>query len=145
MQEIIVHDITELKAVAARLLAVAAGRKLWFFTGRIGAGKTTLIQHLCRALGIQEEVTSPTYALVNTYAGEVVVYHLDLYRLESVEEALDMGVEEYLYSGQYCLVEWPEILGELGADLHPVRIHLEIGPDSSRKILLLEDSVAQTT
>ncbi|RME99960.1 MAG: tRNA (adenosine(37)-N6)-threonylcarbamoyltransferase complex ATPase subunit type 1 TsaE [Bacteroidetes bacterium] len=136
--EIVIKDIDELPAIAERLIELAGDRKLWFFTGQIGAGKTTLIQHLCRAWGVREAVTSPTYALVNVYDGDMPIYHLDLYRLGSLEEALDMGIEEYLYSGQHCLVEWPEIVGELASELDPLRVHLEIEPDSSRKIVLLE-------
>ena len=110
------------------------------FSGEIGAGKTTFIQVICRQLGVDEaEVVSPTFALINAYdvAGSSrQIYHMDLYRLESLDEALQIGIEDYLYGGDYCLIEWPELIEALLPD-DTVRIKLEILGDSSRKILFL--------
>jgi len=103
------YRLTEINSLANRL-APLLGKKVVLFFGEMGAGKTTLIKAICRALGVQDEVSSPTFALVNEYEsgnGEAI-YHFDLYRLKAEEEALDFGVDEYLDSGSFCLVEWPE-------------------------------------
>lgn len=100
----------------------------------MGAGKTTLIKILCAKLGVEDSVTSPTFSIVNEYAGnEGPVYHFDFYRLKSQNEALDMGYEEYFYSGNYCFIEWPEkIAGLIPEQYTGVRIH--VADDGSRQI-----------
>ena len=138
--EIKVPHIDDLPQAAAQVLALAQGRKVWLFTGPVGAGKTTFIQAIGRQLGIEDDINSPTYALVNEYRlsqSDEPVYHLDLYRMESLEEGLQFGLEEYLFSGSYCFIEWPELLDPLLEELEVLRIELEIQPDSSRKILIL--------
>lgn len=135
--ELEIHSLGELESVAEKLLQYAGSERLFTFQGEIGAGKTTLIQAICRHLGVEEEVTSPTFALVNEYAGTPGrIYHLDLYRLKTEQEALDMGIEEYLDSGEYCFIEWPEVIADLlPADFIAVKI--ELSPESSRKIIFL--------
>lgn len=134
----IITRIDELEDSARKLLQYAGERKVMAFSGEIGAGKTTLIQRLCRQLGVDEKVTSPTFALANVYAtseGEEV-YHLDLYRLKNAQEALDMGIEEYLYGDRYCFIEWPAVVEDiLPADTLHIRI--ELIENSDRKIVLL--------
>ncbi len=111
--------------------------------GEIGAGKTTLVQAFCAELGVKELVTSPTFSLINEYTyhsavEETVqrVYHLDLYRLKSMEEALDLGIEDLLVNDAYCFIEWPELIQPLLTnDLVVIKILVE--QDSSRKILFL--------
>jgi len=127
----------QLDVLAGQMLEMAGGRRVFAFTGEIGAGKTTFIQAICRRLGVTGEVTSPTFALVNEYQGaEARIYHLDLYRLTDVEEALGIGIEELLDSGDYCLIEWPGLIEGLLPD-DTVRINLEIVGNSTRKILFL--------
>jgi len=117
-------------------------RRKIVFRGEIGAGKTTIIQAFCRHLGVQQPVTSPTFSLANEYHyldpdGQVrYVYHLDLYRLKRLEEALDIGIEEYLDNECYCLIEWPELIEEILPD-DTVRINISIVDDSTRKMLIL--------
>lgn len=104
-----VNGLEELNKVATEI-ADSIEEKVILFYGEMGAGKTTTIKAICKALGVLEEVSSPTFSLVNEYmtsSGETV-FHFDMYRINSEEEVYDMGYEEYFYSGNICLVEWPE-------------------------------------
>lgn len=115
MSKIIISDLSELPAAAKQLLKSFDGEKVVLFEGAMGAGKTTLIKALCRELGVIDNVSSPTFSIVNEYRtnkGEKV-YHFDFYRIKSIDEAYDMGYEEYFYSKAYCFIEWPEKIGEL--------------------------------
>jgi len=138
MKAITVGHPGELEAVAESLMDYAGGRRIITFEGEIGSGKTTLIKALCRHLGVEDDVYSPTFALINEYrtAKGAPLYHADLYRLKSLEEALDIGIESYLDSGALCLIEWPELISPLLPEEH-LRIKLEIVDDSTRKILFL--------
>ena len=107
-------SLAGLENVARELVAHSDNRKIWFFYGEMGAGKTTLIKAIARQLGVQETMSSPSFSLVNEYvAPSGPVYHVDLYRLQGEREILDIGIEEYFSSGNYCLVEWPEKLSTL--------------------------------
>jgi tRNA threonylcarbamoyladenosine biosynthesis protein TsaE len=101
-----------LSSAADVLLKASNNVKIWTFTGCLGSGKTTLIKSLCRLLKIKDEVVSPTYSLVNEYVSELVgdLYHFDFYRLNNIKEVIDIGFEEYLYSGHYCFIEWPNLV-----------------------------------
>lgn len=89
--------------------------KIWIFDGEMGAGKTTLIKSICKNLGVIDEVSSPTFSIVNEYktVNGKTVYHFDFYRIKSIEEVYDMGVEDYFSSGNICLIEWPEKIKEI--------------------------------
>jgi len=102
-----------LEEVAREILAAFPGRRIFLFFGDLGAGKTTFIKRFCRLLEVDETVQSPTFSIVNEYrtAGGEAVIHIDLYRMESVREVFDIGLEDYLYSGRYCFIEWPEKMG----------------------------------
>lgn len=108
-------DIHALDDRAAALLKEFGGCTVWVFTGEMGAGKTTLIKAFCRALRVTDTLSSPTFSIVNEYrtAKDTPVYHFDFYRLKREQEAVDIGVEEYLYSGQYCFIEWHERIPSL--------------------------------
>lgn len=102
----------------------------------MGAGKTTLIKALCGALGSNDNITSPTFAIVNEYVGaDRKIYHFDFYRLKSQSEALDLGSDEYFYSGDYCFIEWPEKIPDILPDKF-VTINIQVLPDNSRQITL---------
>lgn len=102
-------DLSELPFGAQKLLKYAAGSRVFLLKGEMGAGKTTFIKAVCAELGVKNPVSSPTFALVNEYEyPDGLVYHFDCYRLKSANEALDIGFEEYLASGEYCFIEWPE-------------------------------------
>ncbi|GAB1463994.1 tRNA (adenosine(37)-N6)-threonylcarbamoyltransferase complex ATPase subunit type 1 TsaE [Pedobacter sp.] len=114
MKSISVTSIVELSDVAEELLAFANGQKFFVFEGEMAAGKTTFIKSFCEALGVEDVVSSPTFSIVNEYESNTgTVYHFDFYRLKNLQEAYDIGYEEYFYSGDYCLVEWPSKVEEL--------------------------------
>lgn len=129
------HQLDELDAVAHRLLAEGRSRTVWLFEGDMGVGKTTLIKALCRALGVVSMVQSPTFSIVNEYVTHEgkPVYHFDCYRLRNETEALDIGIEEYFDSGNYCFIEWPERISLLWPALYYL-IRLTIGPDDRRRV-----------
>lgn len=138
MKKLIWEAITpdDLPRIAAGMLAEASRLKIWCFHGDLGAGKTTLIKELCRQLGVQGEVTSPTFGIVHEYTclqGEHV-YHMDFYRLKNPEEAFDIGCENYLFSDYFCFIEWPEKAGDL-LNMEKADIFIEV-IDSGRKIIL---------
>jgi tRNA threonylcarbamoyladenosine biosynthesis protein TsaE len=115
MSKIILSDLSQLPAVAKQLLQSFGEEKIIAFYGEMGTGKTTLIKAICEELGVKDTISSPTYSIVNEYRtvkGEKV-YHFDFYRIKSVDEAYDMGYEEYFYSKAYCFIEWPEKIAEL--------------------------------
>lgn len=142
VREIIVESVEGLRLAAAQLLEEAGARRKFVLTGDLGAGKTALIQALCSHLGVSQLVTSPSFSIVNEYSysdkqgREQVVYHLDLYRLKTVQEALDIGVEELVEDENYCFIEWPELIGELLPE-DVFRINITILPSAARKILFL--------
>ncbi len=109
------YDLGDLAEVADLILENLNGRNVVAFRGEMGAGKTTLISAICERLGVEDDVTSPTFALVNNYRGNSgeELYHFDFYRIDRIEEAYDMGYEEYFYGSGLCLVEWPEKVEEL--------------------------------
>lgn len=114
MKSISISSIAELPTVAKELLAFADGQKFFIFEGDMAAGKTTFIKSLCEALGVEDVVSSPTFSIVNEYdSPKGAVYHFDFYRLKNLQEAYDIGYEEYFYSDSYCLVEWPSKVEEL--------------------------------
>ena len=127
-----INSLDELDTVAEAVINSLNGRTVVAFDAPMGAGKTTLISRIAALLGAEDSVTSPTFAIVNQYEGtEHTIYHFDMYRIERVEEALDFGSEEYLSSGDLCLVEWPEKIEPLlPEDTMVVRI--EILSDTAR-------------
>lgn len=112
-------SIEDLSAAVKKIIA-ALEHPVIFFHGEMGSGKTTFIKEMVHQLGSLDVVNSPTFSLVNEYdiPGGEVVYHFDLYRLKDIEEALDMGIEEYLYSNSLCLIEWPDKIAKFAPDEH---------------------------
>jgi tRNA threonylcarbamoyladenosine biosynthesis protein TsaE len=127
-KELIVKSLNELPLAAKSLLEFCGEYRVIAFYGAMGAGKTTFIKAICRELGISENVSSPTFALVNEYrdAKAEPVFHFDFYRIKNEQEAIDIGVDEYFYIGNYCFIEWPEkVLNLLPEDCVKVFINLE--------------------
>ena len=137
MKEIVIDSLSDLPKVAQTVLESLDGRSVVAFFAPMGAGKTTLISAIMEYTGSKDTVTSPTFALVNQYytANREAVYHFDFYRIDSLSEAFDMGYEESFYSGDLCLVEWPEKIEPLlPEDTMVVRI--EIINDHSRRFII---------
>jgi tRNA threonylcarbamoyladenosine biosynthesis protein TsaE len=126
----------DLETVAISILDRQPQRIL-LLKGEMGSGKTTLTEALCKALEVSDTVSSPTYSIVNEYhtKNDEVVYHFDCYRMESETEAYDIGIEEYLYSGDWCLIEWPEKIRNLLPEQYST-LHLERLPSGERCITL---------
>ncbi|MBR5206145.1 MAG: tRNA (adenosine(37)-N6)-threonylcarbamoyltransferase complex ATPase subunit type 1 TsaE [Alistipes sp.] len=136
MERVITIDsLDELDSVAEAVLESLDDRTVVAFDAPMGAGKTTLISRIAAQLGAEDDVTSPTFAIVNQYEGERTIYHFDMYRIERPEEALDFGCEEYLASGELCLVEWPEKIEALLPDDTMV-VKIEILGDEERRFII---------
>lgn len=119
-------SLADIDNAAGELLKKFPATRVFAFFGEMGAGKTTLIKALCRRLGVEQYVTSPTFALINEYdadKGKAKIFHFDFYRIESVSEVMDLGYEDYFYSDSICFIEWPEKVSDL---LPPGTLRLSI-------------------
>ena len=135
MQTIHIDSLDELPHAAAAVINALEGRSVVVFRGEMGAGKTTLIREIVARLGADDTVTSPTFAIVNQYTTREGknIYHFDFYRINRLEEAYDFGYEEYFYSGDLCLVEWPEKIEELLPE-EVMTVRIAVGDDEERTI-----------
>lgn len=124
--------VEQLPGVARSIVNEIAGHNICLIEGEMGAGKTTLIRELCKSLGVSDNVSSPTFSLVNEYkSSKGPVYHFDFYRINSLSEALDAGVEEYFYSGHPCFIEWPDIVRAILPEKF-ARVEIELGDNLQR-------------
>lgn len=132
-----VKDMAELPGAAAQLIKSLGERRIVAFDAAMGAGKTTLIAEMCRSLGALDEASSPTFAIVNQYdvPDALPVYHFDLYRLDDARAVADIGMQEYLESGAWCLIEWPQVAVNFLPDDTAV-VHIGVEPDGTRVITL---------
>lgn len=131
-----ISSLEEIDAVAKEFISATRGHDLFAFYGQMGAGKTTFTVALCKAWGVEDVVNSPTFAIVNEYccADGETLYHFDFYRIKNIAEAMDIGVEDYFYSGSRCIMEWPENIEELLPD-EVLRVYIEVNPDLSRTVV----------
>ena len=132
-------QITDIEHIgdAARLFVSQIGnRHVFAFYGSMGAGKTTFIKAVCEELGVNDVITSPTFAIVNEYTtpSEEAIYHFDFYRIKKLEEVYDLGYEDYFYSGSFCFIEWPELIEELLPE-DAVKVNITEQEDGSRLIV----------
>jgi len=131
--EITIKDIDSIREAARAFVAQMGRHRVFAFYGQMGAGKTTFIKAICEELGVQDVITSPTFAIVNEYTATTTIFHFDFYRIKKLEEVYDMGYEDYFYSGNLCLIEWPELIEELLPE-DAVRVSIEQQADGSRKV-----------
>jgi len=140
--EIIVQSLSELDTCIPRVLEALAGRRKIALYGDMGAGKTTFVKAFCRHLGVKETTASPTFSLVNQYSytekdgSTALFYHLDLYRLKTLQEVFDIGIEDLLYDAWYCVIEWPQLAEPLLPE-DAAKIQIEITGETARRILIL--------
>lgn len=132
-----VADTADLDRAAREFVSLMGDETVYAFTGEMGAGKTTFISALARALGVDaDDANSPSFAIVNEYRSDTtaeLIYHFDLYRLENLAEAMDIGIEDYLDSGALCLIEWPGIIEDIMPD-DTVKVDIKVNDDQSRDI-----------
>ena len=137
-KEFEINSVEELSQVSEYLLSLREESDIIAFYGPMGAGKTTLIKNLCHRMGVTDEVNSPTFAIVNEYVTMETesVYHFDFYRIKKLEEVYDIGYENYFYSGNLCLLEWPEMIEPLMPEKF-IRVDIALGnTDDSRRIVV---------
>lgn len=141
MTTIHVNSIDELPQAATRFVETMGDATVYAFYGEMGAGKTTFINALCRRLGVEEDMTnSPSFAIINEYRSDTtaeLIYHFDLYRLENIDEALEIGVEDYFDCGALCFLEWPERIADILPD-DTVRVDIRVNDDLSRDIIIAD-------
>jgi tRNA threonylcarbamoyladenosine biosynthesis protein TsaE len=128
--------LDKLGETANHLIKLAAGCRVWLMHGEMGAGKTTLIKAICDHLGVDDNVSSPTFSIINEYRSATEpVYHFDFYRVNTIKEALQAGVEDFFYSGHYCFIEWPEIILPILPRQYLI-VNIEEGVGENRKYKL---------
>ena len=134
--EIRINDLEHIGEAARQFTETIGDRRVYAFYGSMGAGKTTFIKAVCEALGVEDVITSPTFAIVNEYeTPSSPVYHFDFYRIKRLEEVYDMGYEDYFYSGALCFIEWPELIEEL-LPADAVRVTISEQADGTRLVSL---------
>ncbi len=135
---ITIKDLDHIQEAAHEFIGQMGDDTVFAFYGKMGAGKTTFIKALCKLLGVEDEVNSPTFAIINEYRSETtaeLIYHFDFYRIKKLEEVYDLGYEDYFYSGALCFIEWPELVEEL-LPLDAKKVTITENGDGSRTITI---------
>lgn len=135
-----IESLEKIQEAAKTFVANMGDNTVFAFYGKMGAGKTTFVKAICEELGVEDTITSPTFAIVNEYrsdlAGELI-YHFDFYRIKKLDEVYDMGYEDYFYSGAICFIEWPELIEELLPG-NTVKVSIEELESGKREVILSE-------
>ena len=139
--EIKIQDIEHIREAAREFINQIGDRRVFAFYGKMGAGKTTFVKAICEELGVEDVITSPTFAIINEYSTNVQrstfnvqrIFHFDFYRIKKLEEVYDMGYEDYFYSGALCFIEWPELIEDILPE-DAVRVSIEEQADGSRRV-----------
>jgi tRNA threonylcarbamoyladenosine biosynthesis protein TsaE len=131
-----IYSLPGIEKVASDFIPLTDRHSIFAFHGNLGAGKTTLIQAICKKLGVKENVSSPTFSIINQYTSgkNKPIFHIDLYRIKDIEEAVHAGVEECIYSGEVCFIEWPEKINSL-LPAGIVNVFIEPVSDTERKLV----------
>ncbi|WP_277069268.1 tRNA (adenosine(37)-N6)-threonylcarbamoyltransferase complex ATPase subunit type 1 TsaE [Prevotella corporis] len=137
--EIKIKNLETIHESAKEFIKNIGDKKVFAFYGKMGAGKTTFTKAICEVLGVKDVITSPTFAIVNEYTdgNGNPIYHFDFYRIKKLEEVYDMGYEDYFYSGNLCLLEWPELIEEILPE-NAIKVKIEEQQDGSRLVTLEE-------
>lgn len=133
-----IENLRKIDVVAKSFVEKMGDKKVFAFNGKMGVGKTTFINAVCKMMGVTQIVNSPTFSIVNEYetASGKIIYHFDCYRIQKIQEALDLGAEEYLYSGNYCFIEWSENIAPILPD-YIVNVDITELEDGSRSIQII--------
>jgi len=131
--EIEIKDLEHIREAARTFVDAMGDQHVFAFYGSMGAGKTTFIKAICEELGVEDVVTSPTFAIVNEYEGECPIYHFDFYRIKKLEEVYDMGYEDYFYGDGLCFIEWPEMMEELLPE-GTIKVQIKENADGTRTV-----------
>ena len=133
--EIKINDLEHIREAAKQFINAMGDQHVFAFYGHMGAGKTTFIKAICEELGVDDVVTSPTFAIVNEYtaADGIPIYHFDFYRIKKLEEVYDMGYEDYFYGDGLCFIEWPEMMEELLPE-GATKVQITENPDGTRTV-----------
>jgi tRNA threonylcarbamoyladenosine biosynthesis protein TsaE len=131
-----INGVEKLSKVSDLLISWRDKSNIIAFYGNMGAGKTTLVKNLCAKMGVQDEVNSPTFALVNEYQTESFdsIFHFDFYRIKSLEEVFDIGYEDYFYGGSLCLLEWPELIDPIMPE-HFIKVEIALGDTDDSRVV----------
>ena len=134
--ELRIDNIDSIREAARQFVAATGENTVFAFYGKMGAGKTTFIKAVCEELGVEDVITSPTFAIVNEYRSDTtgeLIYHFDFYRIKKLEEVYDMGYEDYFYGGGICLIEWPELIEDLLPE-DAVHVDIKENEDGTRSV-----------
>lgn len=133
--EIRIESLETIREAARQFINQMGEARVFAFYGKMGAGKTTFIKAVCEELGVEDVITSPTFAIINEYSGkDDTIYHFDFYRIKKLEEVYDMGYEDYFYSGALCFIEWPELIEEVLPE-DAVKVQIIEKEDGTRAVL----------
>ncbi len=136
--KILITNLEEIPQAVQQIISILGDQRIVLLNGNLGAGKTTITQQIVKSLGHTGSTSSPTYSLVNEYEGaDGPIYHMDLYRLKDLDEAYDIGIEDYLYSGNYCFIEWPELIMDMLEGESYIQMNIEQKEDGKRCIEIL--------
>ena len=135
--QLLLNNLSDIDSVAQSFVETMGQSNVFAFYGEMGAGKTTFIKALCKALGVDETITSPTFAIVNEYTKEDgdPIFHFDFYRIKNIDEAYDFGYEDYFYSGHLCFIEWPQLVEPLLPE-SVVKVQIVVEDNEQRSIIV---------
>ena len=143
MRQFLAHSIPELRKAARHIIEAFPEERVFALQGNLGAGKTMMIKFFCEFLNVTDMVTSPSFGIINEYQSEIgdLIYHFDFYRIKRLEEVMDIGYEEYIFSGSYCFMEWPEKIQEL-LPQHFVYISIMVQPEDESRLITFDRATA---